>query len=92
MTVSTRPARIRRCYAIVRDALLAERNEHGWWTGELSTSPLSTATAVMALEMVRRDRLRIADCGLRSTDDATQHSALSTTHSAPSSTPHSELR
>ncbi|MFN9720303.1 MAG: prenyltransferase/squalene oxidase repeat-containing protein [Planctomycetota bacterium] len=29
--------------------LLARRNENGWWTGRLSTSALSTATAVMAL-------------------------------------------
>jgi len=50
------PARLRRCYAFARDALLAERNDAGHWTGELSTSALSTATAVMALEMVRRQR------------------------------------
>ena len=31
--------------------LLSKRNEHGWWTGNLSTSALSTATAVMALHM-----------------------------------------
>ncbi|HUG92712.1 MAG TPA: prenyltransferase/squalene oxidase repeat-containing protein, partial [Planctomycetaceae bacterium] len=47
------PERVARCYSLVRDALLAERNERGHWTGELSTSALSTATAVMALEMVR---------------------------------------
>ena len=34
--------------------LLAERNQSGWWTGELSTSALSTATAVMALELARQ--------------------------------------
>jgi squalene-hopene/tetraprenyl-beta-curcumene cyclase len=37
-----------------RALLLAERNASGYWEGELSTSALSTATAVMALEMVRR--------------------------------------
>jgi squalene-hopene/tetraprenyl-beta-curcumene cyclase len=37
-----------------RSALLAERSAGGHWEGELSTSALSTATAVMALEMVRR--------------------------------------
>ncbi len=36
--------------------LLEERNEHGFWEGKLSTSALSTATAIMALEMVLRDR------------------------------------
>lgn len=50
------PQRVRRCYETARDALLDERNAAGHWTGELSTSALSTATAVMALEMVRRDR------------------------------------
>lgn len=38
--------------------LMTEQNEFGWWTGELSTSALSTATAVMALEMARRAEVR----------------------------------
>ncbi|HEY1172484.1 MAG TPA: prenyltransferase/squalene oxidase repeat-containing protein [Verrucomicrobiae bacterium] len=38
--------------ATVRAALLAERNAAGHWTGELSTSALSTATAVCALATV----------------------------------------
>ncbi len=46
--------RLVRCYRQVRQSLLAERNARGHWEGELSTSALSTATAVMALEMVRR--------------------------------------
>jgi squalene-hopene/tetraprenyl-beta-curcumene cyclase len=50
------PTRIADCYQIARERLLAERNERGHWEGELSTSALATATAVMALEMVRRDR------------------------------------
>lgn len=33
-----------------RKTLLAQRNEHGHWEGELSSSALSTATAVCALE------------------------------------------
>ena len=33
----------------VNALLLSKQNEHGWWTGRLSTSALSTATAVMAL-------------------------------------------
>jgi squalene-hopene/tetraprenyl-beta-curcumene cyclase len=37
-------------------ALLDEATPSGHWVGELSTSALSTATAVMALELVRRDR------------------------------------
>ncbi len=38
-----------------RQRLLAERNEHGWWTGELSSSALSTATAVVALTLAARN-------------------------------------
>jgi squalene-hopene/tetraprenyl-beta-curcumene cyclase len=37
-------------------ALLAERTPEGYWVGELSTSALSTATAVCALALVQRDR------------------------------------
>lgn len=33
----------------VNGLLLSKRNDQGWWTGRLSTSALSTATAVMAL-------------------------------------------
>jgi squalene-hopene/tetraprenyl-beta-curcumene cyclase len=46
--------RLRDTYRQVRESLLAARSERGHWEGELSTSALSTATAVMALEMVRR--------------------------------------
>ncbi len=35
-------------------ALLAERNAEGYWTGELSTSALSTATAISALALVEK--------------------------------------
>ena len=38
-----------------RAALLALRNEQGWWEGELSSSALSTATAVIALLRVDRE-------------------------------------
>ena len=33
-----------------RSTLLAERNQQGFWEGELSSSALSTATALCALE------------------------------------------
>jgi len=36
-------------------ALLAERNPDGYWVGELSTSALSTATAVAALSLVQKN-------------------------------------
>ncbi|HUF64254.1 MAG TPA: prenyltransferase/squalene oxidase repeat-containing protein [Verrucomicrobiales bacterium] len=38
-----------------RKRLLAERNEAGYWEGELSSSALSTATAVIALATVDAD-------------------------------------
>ncbi|MBN9118397.1 MAG: squalene--hopene cyclase [Planctomycetes bacterium] len=44
--------RLRAAYLTARDALLAERVPEGHWVGELSTSALSTATAVMALHLV----------------------------------------
>jgi squalene-hopene/tetraprenyl-beta-curcumene cyclase len=46
--------RLERAYHIARDALLAERTPDGHWVGELSTSALSTATAVSALALVQQ--------------------------------------
>ncbi|HEV3438633.1 MAG TPA: prenyltransferase/squalene oxidase repeat-containing protein [Gemmata sp.] len=43
--------RLHAAYLTARDALLAERVPAGHWVGELSTSALSTATAVMALHL-----------------------------------------
>lgn len=43
------PARTVAAFQQVRELLLRSRNDCGWWTGCLSTSALSTATAVMAL-------------------------------------------
>jgi squalene-hopene/tetraprenyl-beta-curcumene cyclase len=47
-------ARLRAAYEQVKRELLAERTPDGHWVGELSSSALSTATAVSALAMVRR--------------------------------------
>lgn len=47
-------ARLERALAKTRAALLAERGPHGHWEGELSSSALSTATAVTALELWQR--------------------------------------
>lgn len=47
-------ARLERALAKTRTALLAERGAHGHWEGELSSSALSTATAVAALELWQR--------------------------------------
>lgn len=43
-----------RAYHAALSSLLAERLPEGYWTGELSTSALSTATAVMALALVQK--------------------------------------
>jgi squalene-hopene/tetraprenyl-beta-curcumene cyclase len=60
------PERLRAAYITARDALLAERVPAGHWVGELSTSALSTATAVMALQLANpfEHRERI-DAGIR---------------------------
>jgi squalene-hopene/tetraprenyl-beta-curcumene cyclase len=46
--------RLERAYRLARDKLLAERTPDGHWVGELSTSALSTATAVSALALVQK--------------------------------------
>ncbi|NOX54964.1 MAG: squalene--hopene cyclase [Planctomycetes bacterium] len=46
--------RLERGFLQVRDALLQARTADGHWTGQLSTSALSTATAVMAFHVVLR--------------------------------------
>jgi squalene-hopene/tetraprenyl-beta-curcumene cyclase len=56
-------ARLTAGYTRVRELLLAERIAAGHWVGELSTSALSTATAVMALEQVRRAKLKSGSAG-----------------------------
>ncbi len=52
MNCRVSPKRIADCYQIACETLLAERTKTGHWVGELSTSALSTATAVMALHAV----------------------------------------
>jgi len=69
----TGPVRIERLEAAARqavDRLLAERDASGHWVGELSTSALSTATAVMALFQVEKshptgEHLPLIQGGLR---------------------------
>jgi squalene-hopene/tetraprenyl-beta-curcumene cyclase len=50
--------RLAEAYAKASAHLLAQRTPEGYWTGELSSSSLSTATAVCALTLV--DRCRFA--------------------------------
>src|SRR4029450_6805777 len=77
--------RLRAAYEQVKGELLAERTEDGHWVGELSSSALSTATAVSALAMVKRVqgsgfRVQEGDRGRegRSNSLSTQYSVLST--------------
>src|SRR3954469_13618727 len=48
------PAALDEALNTVRERLLAERNSSGHWSGELSSSALSTATAVFALHELSR--------------------------------------
>jgi squalene-hopene/tetraprenyl-beta-curcumene cyclase len=51
--ISIDPARLRAAYEKARADLLAERTSDGHWVGELSSSALSTATAVSALAVTK---------------------------------------
>lgn len=55
MTDRIDQARLQTALAIARRQLLAERNAAGYWVGELSSSALSTATAVVALTLADRE-------------------------------------
>ena len=60
------PDRLRSAYQVARDALLKERTAEGYWVGELSSSALSTATAVTALAIVDKTAHEsLIDNGLR---------------------------
>jgi squalene-hopene/tetraprenyl-beta-curcumene cyclase len=47
-------ARLEAAYQKARGDLLAARLPHGHWEGELASSPLSTATAISALSLVKK--------------------------------------
>ncbi len=68
--------RLQSAYQQVRDELLAERTDDGHWVGELSSSALSTATAVSALAIVRRqgtgDRSQQASGGRQPPDGSVE--------------------
>src|ERR1700741_5302392 len=56
MSLPLTPDRLASAYQTALAALLAERTPEGHWVGELSTSALSTATAVSALALVQKER------------------------------------
>ncbi len=55
MALEIDPRRLQSALDKARTALLAERHSRGHWTGELSSSALSTATAVCALQIHGRE-------------------------------------
>jgi squalene-hopene/tetraprenyl-beta-curcumene cyclase len=57
--------RLDAAYHTALAALLAERAPAGHWVGELSSSALSTATAVMALHLVGNEHRALVSGGLR---------------------------
>lgn len=61
MTFSVDRRRLADAYHTVRAQLLAERTPAGHWVGELSSSPLSTATAISALVLAEQHDV---SCGL----------------------------
>lgn len=54
-------SRLSSAYQTARRDLLAERDASGHWVGELSSSPLSTATATSALALVLRHAALVED-------------------------------
>ena len=53
--MSVDPHRLDSALHTARQTLLAEINTEGYWTGKLSSSALSTATAIMALHLVQEE-------------------------------------
>ena len=61
MTLQVDRERLAAAHQTARAQLLAERNSASYWTGELSSSPLSTATAISALVLAEQGG---TNCGL----------------------------
>ena len=61
MTLHFDRERLAAAYRTVRSDLLAERTSAGHWVGKLSSSPLSTATAISALMLAEQSS---TSCGL----------------------------
>ena len=68
--MSIDPIRLKRAQQKAVDALLVERNDAGHWEGELSSSALSTATAVTALAIWERKVDHVGLPGQLFTDEA----------------------
>src|SRR5262249_18294765 len=66
MSAAITPDRLEAAYQTALAALLKERTPKGHWVGELSTSALSTATAVMALSLVGKESPEKHDAFVRS--------------------------
>ena len=59
--VSVDPRRLDSALHTARQKLLSEIKPEGYWTGELSSSALSTATAIMALHLVQEKTIENHD-------------------------------
>src|SRR5438876_7721534 len=55
--------RIQRALERARSELLSSRNSDGYWTGELSSSALATATAVCALVVAEKNKGAFSGAG-----------------------------
>jgi len=58
MTLPIDKEALQNTIAALRERLLAARNAYGFWEGHLSSSALSTATAVFALATVDSEKHR----------------------------------
>src|SRR5690606_17357948 len=54
MTIHVEREQLANAHSTVRRQLLAERHQSDHWVGELSSSPLATATAISALILAER--------------------------------------
>ena len=59
--MSVDPRRLDSALHTARQKLLSEIKPEGYWTGELSSSALSTATAIMALHLVQEKTIENHD-------------------------------
>ena len=59
MTLHLDRERLAAAHRTIRSDLLAERTSAGHWVGKLSSSPLSTATAISALMLAEQSSERL---------------------------------
>src|SRR5687768_2122538 len=82
--------RLQAAYETAKADLLAERTPDGHWVGELSTSALSTATAVSALAVARKNG-GIGDTDKSYSNIATTYLVVAAIHLAGFADKHKDL-